>query len=99
MKRGPDRGFFPEPAKSLFILDSPMQEEAAKREFYGGANTVGQAQGGNGRTVNGAIRLVDKPGQVEVLAKSRADVSAHGFWKRETTTMFDIRIVNLNTGS
>ena len=33
MKRGPDRGYFPKPAKSLFILDTPVQEEAAKREF------------------------------------------------------------------
>ena len=33
MKRGPDRGYFPEPANSLFILDTPGQEEAAKREF------------------------------------------------------------------
>ena len=33
MKRRPDRGYFPEPAKSLFISDTPGQEEAAKREF------------------------------------------------------------------
>ena len=33
MKRGPDRGYFPEPAKSLFILDTLGQEEAAKRYF------------------------------------------------------------------
>ena len=33
MRRGPDRGYLPEPAKSLFILDTPGQEEAAKREF------------------------------------------------------------------
>ena len=33
MKRGPDRGYFPEPAKSLFILDTSGQEAAAKREF------------------------------------------------------------------
>ena len=33
MKRGPDRGYLPEPAKSLFISDTPVQEEAAKREF------------------------------------------------------------------
>ena len=33
MKRGTDQGYFPEPAKSLFILDTPGQEEAAKREF------------------------------------------------------------------
>ena len=33
MERGTGRGYFPEPAKSLFILDTPGQEEAAKREF------------------------------------------------------------------
>ena len=33
MKRGPDMGFFPEPAKYLFISDTPGQEAAAKREF------------------------------------------------------------------
>ena len=33
MKRGPDQEYFPEPAKSLFILDTPEQEEAVKREF------------------------------------------------------------------
>ena len=33
MKRGPERGYFPEPAKSLFILDTPGQEAGAKREF------------------------------------------------------------------
>ena len=33
MRRGPDRGYFPEPSESLFILDTPEQEEAAKREL------------------------------------------------------------------
>ena len=33
MKRGPDRVYLPEPAKSLFILDTPGQEEAVKGEF------------------------------------------------------------------
>ena len=33
MKRGQDLGYFPEPAKSLFILDTPEQKEAAKQEF------------------------------------------------------------------
>ena len=33
MKRGPDRGYLPDPAKSLFISDTPEQEEVAKREF------------------------------------------------------------------
>ena len=52
-----------------------------------------------GRTVNGAARLVGQPGQVQVPAESRADVSAHGFWKRGTTAMFDIIIINLDAGS
>ena len=33
MMRGPDRGYFPEPTKSLFISDTPGQEAAAKKEF------------------------------------------------------------------
>ena len=68
-------------------------------EADGGTDTVGAAQGGSGRTVNGAGRLVGQPGQVVVPAELRADVSAHGFWKRGTTAMFDIRIVNLDGGS
>ena len=31
MKRGPDRGYFPKTAKSLFILDTPGREEAARK--------------------------------------------------------------------
>ena len=34
-----------------------------------------------------------------VPTESRADVSTHGFWKRGTTEMFGIRIVNLDAGS
>ena len=33
MRRGPDHGYSPKPAKSLFISDTPGQEAAAKREF------------------------------------------------------------------
>ena len=33
MKRRPDQGYLPEPAKSLFISDTPGQEAAVKREF------------------------------------------------------------------
>ena len=33
MKRGPDRGYLPELAKSIFISDTQGQEEEAKREF------------------------------------------------------------------
>ena len=31
MERGTDRGYFPEPAKSLYISDTPEQEEATRR--------------------------------------------------------------------
>ena len=31
MEREPDRGYFPEPAKSLFISDTTGKKEAAKR--------------------------------------------------------------------
>ena len=33
MKRGPDRGYFPEPDNSLFISDTQGQKAGAKREF------------------------------------------------------------------
>ena len=68
-------------------------------ESDGGMDTVGAAQGDSVRTVNGAAILLGQPGQVVVPAESRSDVSAHGFWKRGTTAMFDIRIVNLDAGS
>ena len=37
-----------------------------KRTSDGGTDTVEETQGGNGRTVNGAVRLVGQPGQVKV---------------------------------
>ena len=33
MKRRPDWGYFQNPNKSLFILDTPGQKEEAKRDF------------------------------------------------------------------
>ena len=48
---------------------------------------------------DGMDRLVGQPGQVVVPTESRVDVSAHRFWKRGTTAMFDIRIINLDVGS
>ena len=49
--------------------------------------------------VNRADILVGQQGQVVVPAESRSDLSAHVFWKRGTTAMFDIRIFNLGAGS
>ena len=49
--------------------------------------------------MNRAAVLARRPRQVEVPAELRADVSAHVFWKRGNTTIFDIRIVNLDAGS
>ena len=40
-----------------------------------------------------------RPGHVSVPAESRSDVSAHSFWKRGITAMFDIRTVNLDVVS
>ena len=37
--------------------------------------------------------------QVEVTVETRADVGLHGFWKRGTTKLFDITIVNLDAAS
>ena len=62
----------------------------------------GEANGGTdtvGRTVNRAARLIGQPGQVVVPAELRADIIPHALWKRGTTVMFNIRIVNLDTGS
>ena len=73
-----------------------------ERTGAGARQEGGEADGGTEtvwRMVKGAARLVAQPGQVVVPAESREDVSAHGFWKRGTTTMFDIRIVNLDAGS
>ena len=33
MERGPDRGYFPNPAKSLFVSETPRQEEATRGKF------------------------------------------------------------------
>ena len=73
-----------------------------ERTGAGARQEGGEEDGGTetvGRTVNEVSRLVGQPGKVVVPADLRADVSAHGFWKRGTTAVFNIRIVNLDAGS
>ena len=74
-----------------------MRQEGG--EANGGTETVGEAQGDRAQTVNRATRLIGQPVRVVLPAESRADVSAQGFWKRGTTSMFDIIIFNLYAGS
>ena len=59
MERGPDRGYFPEPDNSLFILDTPGQEEAAIREFT--------AEGLDVNSVGGSRYLGVYPGPQKAL--------------------------------
>ena len=66
-----------------------------------GTYIVGEYQGGgcSGQTVNIEAVLARSPGQVEVPAESRIDVSAHNLCKQGTTAIFDITIFSLDTGS
>ena len=89
---------------SAITYENKINSRTVQRERTGaGAPQEGvKANGGTenvGRTVNEATRLAGQPEQVVVTDKSRADASSHGFWKRGTTAMFDIRIVNLYAGS
>ena len=73
MERGPDRGYIPEPAKSLFISDTPGQEEAAKREF--------EAEGSALHFVIGSRYLGGYLGpqeELEALVRPQVESWAHG---------------------
>ena len=73
MERGPDQGYFPKPAKSILILDTPGQEEAARREF--------SAEGIVLNFVIGSRYLGDYIGpqeDLEVWVKPQVEAWAHG---------------------
>ena len=73
MKRGSDWGYLPEPAKSLFISDTPGQEEAAKREFA--------VEGLNLNFVSGSRYLGAYLGpqvELEAWVKPQVEAWAHG---------------------
>ena len=76
-----------------------MRQEGETTE--GGTDIAGAYQGrvGNVHTRKKAAELKRSPGHVSVPAESRTDISVHVLWKRGSTTMFDIRISNLDVGS
>ena len=74
MKRGPDRGYFSKPAKSLFISYTPGQEEAVKREFA----TEGLIFNffGVSRYLGAYLGMWD---QLEAWVKPQVEAWSHGF--------------------
>ena len=73
MKRGTDRGYFPNPEKSLFVSDTPGQEEAAWREF--------EAEGLDLNFISGSRYLGAYLGpqeELEVWVKPQVEAWDHG---------------------
>ena len=73
MKRGPDRGYFPEPANSLFISVTPGQEAGTKRAFT--------AEGIVLNFVSGHIYLgayLGPQAELEAWVKPQVEAWAHG---------------------
>ena len=73
MKRGTDRGYFPEPAKSLFISDTPGQEAAAKKEFLAEGLTLNFVSGS--RYLGAYLGL---QAELEAWVKPQVEAWAHG---------------------
>ena len=73
MRRGPDRGYFPKPYKSLFISDTPGQEAAAKREFESEGLTLNFVSGSR---YLGAY--LGPQAELEAWAKPQVEAWAHG---------------------
>ena len=73
MKRGPDRGYFPDPDKSLFISDTLGQEETTKREFAAEGLTVNFVSGSQ---YLGAYLVLLK--ELEAWLKPQVEAWAHG---------------------
>ena len=73
MERGPDQGYFPEPAKSLFILDTPGQEAAKNRKFAKEGLVLNFISGS--WYLGAYLGLRD---QLEAWLKPQVEVWAHG---------------------
>ena len=74
MKMGPGRGYLPDPAKYLFILDNPGQEEVEKREFAVEGITLNFI---SGSWYLGAYLGLQE--ELEVWVKPQVEAWAHGF--------------------
>ena len=68
-----DRGYFPKPAKSLFISDILGQEEAAKREFAKEGLVLNSVSGS--RYLGAYLGPWD---QLEAWVKPQVEAWAHG---------------------
>ena len=73
MKRGLDRGYLPELAKSLFISDTPGQEAAAKREVLAEGLTLNFVRGS--RYLGAYLGL---HAELEAWVKLQVKAWAHG---------------------
>ena len=73
MRRGPDREYFPEPAKFLFISVNPGQEEAAKREVTVEGLTLNFV---SGRRYLGAYLGLQV--ELEAWVKPQVEALSHG---------------------
>ena len=68
-------------ARALVPSAITYEPKINSRTVQGERTGAGARQEG-GKADSGPDRLVGQPGQVVVPTDSRADVSAHGFWKR-----------------
>ena len=73
IRKGPEWGYSPEPAKYLFILDTLGQEEAAKQEFAKEGLTLNFVSGSR---YLGAY--LGPQAELEVWVKPQVDAWAHG---------------------
>ena len=76
MKNGTDRGYFPKPAKSLFISDTTVQEEASKQEFPVEGLTLNFVR--CSRYLGAYIGPQD---QLEACVKPQVEAWAHGIFR------------------
>ena len=81
-------------SRALVPSEITYEPKTNSRTVQGERTEAGERQEG-GEAGGGMDRLVGQPGQVVVPAESRADVSAHRFWKRGTTAMSTVPVALL----